>query len=106
MNRKMGFASFFLSLFVFALSSPHAHAQGIDLGSSSRPLITQNVDESKWVTLAGNTRPEANAANDRGRVGDDFWMDHMLLQLRRPADQEQALEQFIAQQQTIGSPNF
>jgi subtilase family serine protease len=106
MNRKMGFASFFLISFVFALSSPHALAQGIYSGSSSRPLITQNVDESNCVTLAGNTRPEANAANDRGRVADDFWMDHMLLQLRRPADQEQALEQFIAQQQTIGSTNF
>jgi hypothetical protein len=106
MNRKMGFASFFLSLSVFALSSPHAHAQAIDSWSSSRPVITQSVNESNWVTLSRNTRPEANAENDRGRVGDDFWMDHMLLQLRRPAEQEQALEQFIAQQQAIGSPNF
>jgi len=106
MNRKMGFASFFLSLFAFVLSSSHTQAQEINSGSSSRPLISQNVNESKWVTLAGNTRPEANAGNDRGRVADDFWMEHMLLQLRRPAEQEQALEEFIAQQQAIGSPNF
>jgi hypothetical protein len=26
----------------------------------------QNIDESKLVVLAGNTRPEATLANDRG----------------------------------------
>src|SRR5208282_2659011 len=39
-------------------------------------------------------------------VADNFPMDHMLLQLRRPAQQESALEQFIAQLHTKGSQNF
>jgi hypothetical protein len=47
------------------------------------------------VTLRGNTRPEAKASNDRGRVADDFPMNHMVLLLRRSPEQEQALEQFI-----------
>jgi len=34
---------------------------------AKRPLITQKIDESKLVTLTGNTRPEANKNNDRGR---------------------------------------
>jgi hypothetical protein len=47
------------------------------------------------ITLRGNTRPEAKGANDRGRVADDFPMNHMLLLLRRTPEQEQALEKFI-----------
>ena len=34
--------------------------------SNQRALITQAIDENHLVTLAGNTRPEANANNDRG----------------------------------------
>ena len=38
--------------------------------SGVRPqgLITQVIDETKRVTLGGNTRPEANHQNDRGPV--------------------------------------
>jgi hypothetical protein len=38
----------------------------------SRPLITSAINETSRVTLTGNTRPEANAKNDRGRVSDDI----------------------------------
>jgi hypothetical protein len=69
-------------------------------------LITQNVDEGKLVTLAGNTRLEANKQNDRGLVADNFLMEHMLLQLKRSPAQEQQLQQFIAQQEDKSSPNF
>jgi subtilase family serine protease len=58
------------------------------------------------VTLAGNTRPEANTANDRGPVANTFPMEHMLLQLRRSAEQEQALVQLIDQLHDPASPNF
>jgi len=72
----------------------------------SRPLITSAIDEGSRVTLSGNMRPEANAMNDRGRVPDDFAMEHMQLQLRRPADREQALERYIEELQRPGSPNY
>ena len=58
------------------------------------------------VTLRGNTRPEANAKNDRGRVSDDLVLNHMMLQLRRSPEQEQALEDFINQIHDPASPLF
>src|ERR1700733_7090366 len=73
---------------------------------SARVLITQPVDSARLHTLAGNTRPEANAQNDRGKVADTFAMQHMLLQLQRSPEREQALRNFIDQQHNSTSPNF
>jgi subtilase family serine protease len=72
----------------------------------ARQVITQRIDESKLVTLRGNTRSAANAQNDRGRVEDNLPLNHMLLQLRRSPDQELALEQLIDQLHDPSSPNF
>ena len=72
----------------------------------ARPMITQPVVEGNSVQLLGNTRPEANAANDRGRVSDALSMEHLLLQLRRPPAQEQALTQLIDQLHDPASANF
>ncbi len=89
------------TLIFFLLIGPMAQAQ------DGRPvLITQNVDESKLVTLAGNTRPEANKQNDRGLVADNLSMEHMLLQLRRSSEQERELEKFIDELHESSSPNF
>ncbi|MBV9065155.1 MAG: hypothetical protein JO004_05235, partial [Methylobacteriaceae bacterium] len=78
--------------------------------SSSRAqaprLITQAVNDSVLVTTTGNTRPEANAANDRGIVPDGFAMPHLLMQLRRSDAQEQALMALIDQVHDPKSPNF
>jgi len=70
------------------------------------PLISGRIDDRNLVTLRGNTRPEANAKNDRGRVADDFRLDHMILQLRRSPAQEQALEQYIDELHDPASPHF
>lgn len=87
---------------LYMLVVPTAQAQ-----SDSHVLITQNVDESKLVTLYGNTRPEAQEKeNDRGRVADDMALDHMLLQLKRSPEQERELEQLIDQLTDKSSPNF
>src|ERR1017187_6842951 len=75
-------------------------------GRRAAPLIHEKVDENKLVSLAGNTRAEANAANDLGAVSDEFSMDHMMLQLKRSPQQEQAVEQFIADLHNANSPNF
>jgi subtilase family serine protease len=72
----------------------------------ARVLITRPVDSNRLYTLAGNTRPEANAQNDRGKVPDTFAMDHMLLLLRRSPEREQALKNFIDQQHASTSPYF
>src|SRR6201984_305019 len=91
-----------IALVVFA--SPLVRAQGSSI--PARRLITENIDEAKRVTLPRNTRPEANAGNDRGPVQDTYPMPHMLMQLRRPPEREQALQKFIDELHTEGSPNF
>jgi subtilase family serine protease len=89
-------------LFAFAFT---ASAQ-VGTGSHARGLITQDINENNMVTLQGNTRPEANAINDRGAVADDLTMDHMMLQLQRSPEQEAALEKLIDEMQTKGSSNY
>jgi hypothetical protein len=86
-------------LAVAALSLP-AFAQ------SSSIRITQAIDESNLVTLTRNTRPEANATNDRGAVPEGFAIEHMFFMLQRSPQQEQALDTLIDQLNNKKSPNF
>src|SRR5579862_8187243 len=83
--------------------SSHLTAQTV---GTKRKMIREKIDESKLVRLSHNTRPEANAANDRGAVADDFELDHMLLQLKRSPESEAALLKLIADQQDPNSPLF
>jgi subtilase family serine protease len=83
-----------------------AAAQSATADRHSLPLIVSPINENARVTLEGNTRPEANAKNDRGLVSDGLALEHMQLQLRRPAEQEAALEQYIEDLQTPGSANY
>jgi subtilase family serine protease len=69
-------------------------------------LIHQSIDESQLVTLGGNTRPEANAQNDLGAVSDDLSLDHMMLELKRSPQAEQAVVQLIAELYDPQSPKF
>lgn len=69
-------------------------------------LITQPINDNQLVTLAGNTRPEAIGANDRGPVSDSMLISHMLLQLQRSAQQEQALEALIDGMHNPASANY
>jgi subtilase family serine protease len=69
-------------------------------------LITGTVDETELVTLLGNTRPEANATNDQGRLADSFPLEHMILLLRRSRVQEQALTGLIDRLHDPTSPYF
>jgi subtilase family serine protease len=72
----------------------------------SRAQIHDKVDENKLVKLAGNTRSEATAENDLGAVADDLSIDHMMLQLKRSPEQENAAAQFVADLHDPKSPNF
>jgi hypothetical protein len=73
----------------------------------SQPLITQPINESSLVVLSGNTPPGAKSpSNDRGIVPDDLPLAHMMMQLRRPSAQEQALEILIDQLHDPHSPNY
>jgi subtilase family serine protease len=67
----------------------------------------QNIDEkNNTVTLRGNTRPEANAENDRGRLDDSYPIDHMFLLLQRAPEQEKALVTLIDQLHNPKSASF
>ena len=71
-----------------------------------QPLIRQPIDETRLHQLTGNTRSEANSANDRGRVADDLAMQHMMLQLHRSPEQQAALDQFVDGLHNPKSPSF
>jgi hypothetical protein len=86
---------------VLVAAVPSVRAQ-----SPAPRLITQPINPAQLTTLAGNTRPEANAANDRGMVPDSFQLNHMMLQMRRSNVQEQAFETLIDQLHDRNSPNF
>jgi subtilase family serine protease len=81
-------------------------AGSVALFSQRLSVIRDRIDENKLVTLSGNTRSEANARNDAGAVSDALVMDHMLLQLKRSAAQEQAAAQFVADLHNPKSPSF
>ena len=58
------------------------------------------------IALPGNVRPEATLANDRGLVSGSLPLEHMLLQLKRPADREAALVALSEEQHRQSSPSF
>ncbi|MGO8794407.1 MAG: protease pro-enzyme activation domain-containing protein [Candidatus Sulfotelmatobacter sp.] len=91
--------------FTFALNSLFTLPLCAEAGPS-RSIIKQSIDETRLVTLAGNTRFEAKARNDRGRVPDELPLDHMLLQLKRPADLERRFDRYIDSLTDKSSPNF
>ena len=114
MFRKTGFLAAVVLAALTAVPSVLAQMQS---GATGRPQIaqtrvtqariTQAIDGTNRIALRGNTRPEAAVfANDRGLVASDFVMEHMLLQLKRSPEQEQALQQFLGELHTSGSPNF
>jgi subtilase family serine protease len=80
----------------------------LSLAAQSRrqPVITGRIDDAVLHTLAGNTRPEAIAQNDRGAVEDGFPMEHMLLQLQRSSEQEDAVRGLIDDLHNANSPKF
>ena len=73
---------------------------------TQRRLITLSIDERSVVRLAGNTRPEVTAANDRGPVSEDLQLEHMYLLLNRSPEQEQAAEDLVNQLHDEKSPAY
>jgi len=103
MSRKsVAIAAAALLVFLVASlgSSVLAAPQGL------RALITQPIDNTRLTQLYGNTRPEADAKHDRGRVADTLPLNHMLLQLKRAPEVETAFEAFVDSLTDKSSPNF
>ncbi len=68
--------------------------------------VTQAIDERESMELAGNTRPEARLANDRGLLPDETPVAHMQLLLKRPPATEAALARFMDSQLDKASPDY
>ncbi len=64
------------------------------------------IDETKLVTLRGNTHPLARPEFDRGPAPANLPLDRMLLVLKRSAAQETALQQLLDDQQRPSSPRY
>jgi subtilase family serine protease len=94
--------------FVLALSSL-ALALGfaaIAPAETHNPLLIRKIDNTQRVTLAGNTRPEAIAANDRGLIADEAPLNALQLVLHRSPENEAAFTQYIAQLHDPKSANY
>jgi subtilase family serine protease len=68
--------------------------------------MIQPIDERARVTLQGNVHPLAQLEYDRGAVPDSFPVERILLLLERPRERESALDQFLQEAHTLGSPVY
>ena len=100
-------ASFVLVALASALSfSLTVPAKAAQLSTPATPRIVEQIDDSRLVTLKGNTRPEARPENDRGTVSPDLPLGDLTLLLRRSPEQQAAFDAFLASQQDQSSPNY
>jgi len=76
-----------------------AHAQ-------SEPQIKAPIDESQTVALRGNVNPLARAEFDQGRVDASKPSGRLLLVLKRSANQEAALQQYLKDAHSPASSSF
>jgi subtilase family serine protease len=79
-----------------------ASAQTVPLA----PRIHEAADDSRLVTLRGNTHPGARPEFDRGAVPPGFFLERMQLVLTRSSQQQSALKTLLDTQQDRSSPNF
>ncbi len=91
------------TVLVFLLSCSSFLGQSV---APPRTLITQVVSDAQRITLGGNTSPRANAANDRGPVANSMPMQHVWLQLKRPPEQQAALDAYAKEVSDPNSPYF
>lgn len=68
--------------------------------------VVEAIDESKLVTLSGNTHPLARPEFDHGKVDPQLMLERMQLVLKRSPEQEAALEKYIDEEYNAKSPNF
>jgi subtilase family serine protease len=79
---------------------------GVALHAQTANRITQAVDTSKVRALPNHLPQWAKASNSVGLVPADMQLDQMTLLLSRSAQQEQAFDTFLADQQNPASPDF
>jgi subtilase family serine protease len=74
--------------------------------SSVAPRITTDVNELSLATLKGNVPHLARAEFDQGEAAPSTPLTHIRLVLSRSAEQQAALDSYLAQLQDKSSPNY
>ncbi|HLH03046.1 MAG TPA: S53 family peptidase [Bryobacteraceae bacterium] len=69
-------------------------------------LVTRSASESDRITLYGNVHPAVRQARDLGPVSDSLPLQHIYLQLKRPAAAQAALDQYLEDLHNPSSPSF
>jgi hypothetical protein len=94
-----------LPLFVLASACLFSvTAQGQAVAPTVR--IVNRIDESRLVTLKGNTPLYAKAQFDRGQVADSMPMNGLVLVLSRSPQQQAAFDAYVAGEYDSNSPNY
>jgi len=73
------------------------------------PVVASSTHASDYtglVTLKGSVHPLTRTAVDKGTVSDSFAASRLLLLLNRPPERETALQQFLHDAHTPGSPGY
>lgn len=73
---------------------------------SAARLVQGPINLGERVTLSGTVLPQANRQNDAGPLDAATPLHHMLLQLRRPDNRENAFKLLIEQQHDPASPMY
>jgi subtilase family serine protease len=70
------------------------------------PQIAAAIDDSVKVTLTGDISARVNQARDLGELDGATALPHIRLELKRPAEQQAALDKLVRAQWTKGSPRY
>ena len=105
-GRHFWILAILLSITGLILAIVPISARAVSSEPSAEAQIVEPIDDNDVIAVPGNIRPEAIAANDRGRVADDFPLDHLLIQLRRPPAKEHALNRLLGELEDPSSPNY
>ncbi|HEY0702684.1 MAG TPA: Ig-like domain repeat protein [Candidatus Acidoferrales bacterium] len=98
------FAAVVLSM-LFANRLP-AQTQAATSSSAANASLLAQIDERQRVPLKAPVHPLARAEFDRGAVGEATPTGRVILRMARPADREAALEQFLRDAHTPGTPSY
>src|SRR6202451_1725607 len=106
MGKRIWFMAIALALAGLAGCILPISARSFSAATLAPAQITEPINDDDVIAVPGNVRPEATATNDRGRVADDFPLDHLILLLRRSPQQERQLDQLLTDLEDPNSPNF
>ena len=106
MTTKLGNIRRLYAIPTLALLTASAFCPIGSAASVQRQLISGKIDESRTVTLSGNTRPEVKSATDLGAVEDGMPLDHMLLQLKRSPENQAAFDKYVEALTERSSPSY